>query len=228
MREIKFRAFIKYTRNNKWDWAYAQAAKKIISDGLSGIPLADNSEELYLNDFLELWDTEKAAEEDECTTTYKMVADEEMSIYLNGKIAVRYGHEILNVCQYTGLKDKNGKEIYEGDILLIDDTYTEVVLDYGQGPEHQISHVVSAEFRDGSFGVFIRAGGNLFDSGFHSFSELLTNYVDSLDTFEVIGNIYENPELLKKSGEGKKMREIKFDSNYSPYEFEGHDGPKEY
>lgn len=67
------------------------------------------------------------------------------------------------VMQYTGLKDKNGKEIYEGDIM-----------EYDHHGDHNLSVV---EFDYGSF-------------------EWYPYYMDSTD-FELIGNIYENPELLK-------------------------------
>jgi uncharacterized phage protein (TIGR01671 family) len=69
------------------------------------------------------------------------------------------------VMQYTGLKDKNWKEIYEGDIVR--DIYT------------KLNEVV--EYSNGSYGPF-------WDG--------TDGYIPP-DIFEVVGNIYENKELLK-------------------------------
>lgn len=72
--------------------------------------------------------------------------------------------EDCEIMQYTGLKDKNGKEIYEGDIVKIEDeTITKIVF---------------------IFGAF------QYESKTHRFS-LTTTRTDMY--FEVIGNIYENP-----------------------------------
>ena len=76
--------------------------------------------------------------------------------------------------QYTGLKDKNGKEIYEGDIVK--NTWNA-----GFGYE---TDLVETEFEvDYRFGCFFPVGGS---GGEIEMSE-----------YEIIGNIYENHELLK-------------------------------
>lgn len=71
--------------------------------------------------------------------------------------------------QYTGLKDKNGKEIYEGDIALLHGYYR-----------------IDVRFKNGMF--LLDAPTNHGDV-----EEILYN---RLDTCEIIGNIYETPELL--------------------------------
>ena len=76
--------------------------------------------------------------------------------------------------QYTGLKDKNDKEIYESDVIAID----------GGGELYNFS----VEFEDGCFGI--RTNGK-------DFAEL-KYYIDmSFVKAEIIGNIYEDPELIK-------------------------------
>jgi uncharacterized phage protein (TIGR01671 family) len=81
------------------------------------------------------------------------------------------------VMQYTGLKDKEGREIYEGDILehLTDENVTRKKVVY-----------------DAQHGAFIMKCEKYF-------SELTATYGDVdmyADNYFIIGNIYENPELL--------------------------------
>lgn len=73
------------------------------------------------------------------------------------------------VQQYTTLKDKNGKDIYEGDIVrgeFFDEEYRHVEI-----IEHEVV------FHGGAF--------NIAGSNWHK------------PSLEIIGNIFENPELLK-------------------------------
>ena len=106
----------------------------------------------------------------------RMVYDSPMAIlFLNDS-----DHELM---EYTGLHDKNGKEIYEGDILLPD---KELSLTLYTHPKH----LVEVVYECGFFGVRdLGTRHGRIDGG------MMVNPDDWLDT-EVIGNIYENKELL--------------------------------
>jgi len=77
-----------------------------------------------------------------------------------------------NLMQYTGLKDKNGTEIYEGDIVR-DNKGAIWVITHSNGAFWR--GVPSLDNRGGIMPVYL-----LYDG----------------EDFEVIGNIFENPELL--------------------------------
>lgn len=78
--------------------------------------------------------------------------------------------------QFTGLHDKNGKEIYEGDFLKLIDEY--------RGKGEKPSYVI---FKDSQW---------MMQGTMHyTHVDSINNYC--LDKMEIIGNIYENPELLK-------------------------------
>jgi len=93
---------------------------------------------------------------------------------LNPGIAATFGYWLDNkkryeIMQYTGLKDKNEKEIYEGDLLT---------------DKHNIFEVF---FSEGSYLV-----RHIDNNGFLSGDDLCCYNND----IEIIGNIYENQELI--------------------------------
>jgi len=80
--------------------------------------------------------------------------------------------DLTEPMQYTGLKDKNGEEIYEGDIVTGLFNHTDI-----------IGHIVY-----GSDATFFIERKGLYGIGLNN----------AEDWLEVVGNIYENPELLNE------------------------------
>ena len=89
-----------------------------------------------------------------------------------GSLSANFEDEnFTELMQYTGLKDKNGKEIYEGDIIYQGDIVMGKII-----------------FQEGGFKIDVNSK-NQMPSQINQ---------DRASHWEVIGNIYENPELFAK------------------------------
>lgn len=97
----------------------------------------------------------------------------------NQEIELRPRDENIILMLSTGLKDKNGKEIFEGDIIR----YNIDVVDIKRHPTLGFYTVLDG--REGFFGDGMSIDD--FEEDAKEFSK----------TAEIIGNIYENPELLE-------------------------------
>ena len=94
-------------------------------------------------------------------------------------------NENLKIMQFTELKDKNWKDIYEGDVLQMDEeskvlNLEKAVVEYWYGVAH-VKPIYDNQFR-----------GTLQDTCFNHLGGKLKDGVSG----KVIGNIYENKELL--------------------------------
>lgn len=100
--------------------------------------------------------------------------DESIEVY---QISYWRKYDFYKVMQYTGLKDKNGKEIYEGDVL------------YNHEYQQKIK-VIWKNYQEDEDGWLKEKGS----WGFRQLDDrpLKAIFIKSL---EVIGNIYENPEF---------------------------------
>lgn len=148
MREIKFRA--KATHNNRW---YYGAYYEHINRQLC--PFGD----------------EEQKEDIEPIIITSGFADWNLPRPLQ-----RVDVNSETVGQYTGIKDKNGKEIYEGDIVLCERNITPSIDKY--------TYIVGWNAEDARYNFIYKGGWSEIDACNHIF-------------MEVIGNIYENPELLE-------------------------------
>ena len=108
-----------------------------------------------------------------------LLANKDDKWYISNKAGMPFAYDVRpeTICQFTGLCDKNGKKIWENDILMahLDEYYPE-----------------NATYETVEWGV---AGWVTHEAGSTD-----REYLDEFDLehFEVIGNIFDNPELLQE------------------------------
>ncbi|TLG70266.1 YopX family protein [Culicoidibacter larvae] len=115
----------------------------------------------YINDLGKVYDVDEID-----------FSGEAITIYID-EVYTRYNFRQVELLQYTGLKDKNGVEIYEGDIVQFDNL--------------GVNLIGVIMFDDFYKQMYIKANDGL---DYYVGGELIT-------TREVIGNKFENPQLLK-------------------------------
>lgn len=110
---------------------------------------------------------------------------------MNSQLALKGGYGIfipileeLDIMQYTGLKDTQGKEIYEGDILEVELSKDRA---FTNGQQEIFRFKVYYSEYDASFHGSRLDNGSLYSVAFKG---------SAVVRKEVIGNIYENSELI--------------------------------
>lgn len=103
--------------------------------------------------------------------------------------------------QFTGLYDKNEKEAYRGDIVLLPDSEIIPITDEGQGPEEEMNHLCPIEYENGCFGLRVLEDSGTFRKGFWSFDSIFKEAGYKLSDLEIIGNVYQNSNLINDYGQ---------------------------
>jgi len=176
MREIKFRAWAEHTIDNRWNYAWDKS-EEVFSKTEPSKHSEEWSEwydkrEDYRNELLMEWDSLSIV--DRYVNEKVMITN----IMVNGTVQRPHGYEIIDVMQFSELRDKSDKknEVYEGDIIE----------EIGWEGEYYIVEFIDCAFYAKSSKKHVPAG-------------LRSRYVklDELIDIQVVGNKFENLELLE-------------------------------
>jgi len=107
---------------------------------------------------------------------------EERGLFAPDEMGDKWKEREWPIMQYTGLKDKNGKEIYEGDILKDRNHFWEIILDSDGSTFSRFKAIMTGK-------------------------DKLPLLIGLTKDREIIGNIYENPELINTLSTQKDSQE---------------------
>lgn len=95
------------------------------------------------------------------------------------------------ICQYTGLTDKNGKKIWENDIVKFEDCGEEGY-EYKEGFDFE--NKARVEFTEGRWSLtdFVSDNSAVIDEMYNH-----AEFMNLWGVCEVVGNVFDNPELLE-------------------------------
>lgn len=93
----------------------------------------------------------------------------------------------FELMQFTGFQDRNGRDVYDGDIIAKDC--------YPFYRDDKPNYFATVEWIFGGWQYVLRCV-----SPGRGISDGINQQLEDCDDFEVVGNIYENPELLNRTG----------------------------
>lgn len=123
----------------------------------------------------------RAKELDTCNWVYGELHLHSTKPHIHDEFKTKY-IDTSTVGQFTGIHDRNGKEIYEGDFIRSFDSQGEPII-----------HAIEYENNDAQF-IVVLAGYTKYDFGCGGITQKWINEFEK----EVIGNIHDNTELLKQ------------------------------
>lgn len=128
-----------------------------------------------------VWDNENKSYDDPYSYAYyAMTQDGGLDFYCHGDHMDKADPDVYFIEQYTGLKDKNGKEIYEGDIIREE-------IDF------------NSKMTDGVFTYVVEWDDDTLCYKLKADVESIHDELWEVNaSVKVIGNIHENPELLEE------------------------------
>ena len=103
----------------------------------------------------------------------------------------------IELMQYTGMKDVTEKEIYEGDVVKLIHTGIEISADRLEDLKRFVGII---KYENGIFKI-VRTEKSLIESKYFEMEQKKVSEIfiySKLYDLEVVGNIYENPELIKE------------------------------
>jgi uncharacterized phage protein (TIGR01671 family) len=134
-----------------------------------------------------IYGIERAAEHNPPPHNMLSLSDFEEALELAGRTP-----PLVILMQFTGLKDKNGKEIYEGDIIRFDDITSDAYILRDDNIVSPVGSTVGIVKWFDDIAGFKPESIEKNHSGGH-----YRSVWDFCENIEVIGNIYENGELLR-------------------------------